>query len=910
MKSILTIFILLLLFANYSYAQEVNVKGILLDSITKQKLDKGVIYLLRASDSIILKYTRIKSDGSFEFKDIAPNNFILIASLSNYIEYEDRFDIRKDTTIDLGYIRMVSKVQLLSEVIVKGGIRAIIRNGDTTEYRADSFYVAPNATVEDLLKKLPGVRVNKKGEITAQGEKVKLILVDGEEFFSDDPTLVTRNLTANMVSKVQVYDKKTEQSKALGIDDGKNIKVINLKLKEDKKSGYFGRALGSVGTNQFYDNLITLNHFRGKRKLGVYSIISNTGKLGLNSTETETFISNDQNNIGRLDTWDGQFSGRGLPILQTVGAHYSNKWNDAKESLILNYKFRNLRIRGIDSSFTEFILPDTSYFTKENKSFSNKILSNKISGAYEKQIDSTSSIKITFNGEMAEKESDYDFRELTMSSKKEKLNFGSRTISTLGKLNNLNSSFSWIKILSKRRRKILFDINEGYTSDISKANLYSENSFYKIGSNLPFQVQITDQLKTNKHSTLLLGSKLTYVEPVSKNAFILFNFSITSINSSSTINSFNKNTTGEYLQFDSIFSSNFKFSNNLPKYGIGYSVTKNRYYLISGIDIGKANLTQKDFLFNSQVKKSYINWFPQIRFSYKIAARKRVTFRYDGNSINPTIDQIQSGRLNNEPLNVFLGNAKLVPSFSNSIKIVYSDSKSKNERDLVIRIIYDFIKNDFSYNTTLDSFGRTEYKYENVNGVRGFSQNIEYRYLIPKTNIYIDFNVTSKQKRNVNIINNKTNNIVLNSQDFTLSLSKSIDKKCDFGLEFHFDNITTAGITSISRSRIRNSIYSFSPVVDFFLPRKLQLHSDCDFTFRSTNIGFAKSNNIVLWNIWFEKSIFKNSELKFRLGVNDLLNNNNGFNLNANKNSFTQNEYNVIRRYGNISVIWNFTKNK
>ena len=136
---------------------------------------------------------------------------------------------------------MILKANLLKDVIVTHR-SAINIKGDTTEFAADSFKVQPNATVEDLLKKLPGIQVDKNGQITAQGEKVQKVLVDGEEFFGDDPTLVTQNLRADMVDKVQLYDKKSDQATFTGIDDGEKQKTINLKLKDNKKNGYFGKA--------------------------------------------------------------------------------------------------------------------------------------------------------------------------------------------------------------------------------------------------------------------------------------------------------------------------------------------------------------------------------------------------------------------------------------------------------------------------------------------------------------------------------------------------------------------------------------------------------------------------------------------------------------------------------------------
>src|ERR1700733_12040323 len=173
---------------------------------------------------------------------------------------------------------MILKSKLLAEVLVKGTRAAIKIKGDTTEYNAAAFKIQPNAKVEDLLKQLPGIQVDKDGKITAEGQEVKKVLVDGEEFFGDDPTLVTKNIRADMVDKVQLYDKKSDQATFTGIDDGQKTKTINIKLKEDKKNGMFGKAEAGDGTQNIYQGQLLFNAFKSKEKFSVYGTLGNNGK--------------------------------------------------------------------------------------------------------------------------------------------------------------------------------------------------------------------------------------------------------------------------------------------------------------------------------------------------------------------------------------------------------------------------------------------------------------------------------------------------------------------------------------------------------------------------------------------------------------------------------------------------------
>ncbi|NCU04549.1 MAG: carboxypeptidase-like regulatory domain-containing protein, partial [Chitinophagaceae bacterium] len=216
-----------------SYSQQNKISGYITDTSSGKKLDNAVVSLIRSQDSILTKFARTNNAGYFEIKDIPQGKYIFMISYPGYAEYVDEVDITADVALNKT-VTIIPRTKLLEEIIVQQKVSAIRIKGDTTEYKADSFKVEQNANVQELLKRLPGLQVNSKGEITAQGQKVEKILVDGEEFFSDDPAVVTQNLRASVVDKVQVFDKKSEQAEFTGVDDGQKTKTINLELKDDK----------------------------------------------------------------------------------------------------------------------------------------------------------------------------------------------------------------------------------------------------------------------------------------------------------------------------------------------------------------------------------------------------------------------------------------------------------------------------------------------------------------------------------------------------------------------------------------------------------------------------------------------------------------------------------------------------
>jgi hypothetical protein len=270
----------LIFIAQLAFAQTTSLKGSVVDNTDHKNLQNTVISLMRAKDSVLVKFARADKAGNFSIASIKEGEYIVMITHPYLGDYFDKTEVKPNIVTDLGKITMIPKSKLLAEVIIRSGSPIRIK-GDTTVYTADSFKVREGANVEELLRRLPGIQVDKDGKITAMGEKVTKVLVDGEEFFGSDPGIATKNLRADIVKEVEVFDKKSDQAEFTGIDDGVKDKTINLKLKDDKKKGYFGKIEAGGGLKDKYDNSIMLNAFKGKRKIAGYGIMSNTGQTNL-----------------------------------------------------------------------------------------------------------------------------------------------------------------------------------------------------------------------------------------------------------------------------------------------------------------------------------------------------------------------------------------------------------------------------------------------------------------------------------------------------------------------------------------------------------------------------------------------------------------------------------------------------
>ena len=274
MSKLTALLFALFFFTTITQAQTILVSGAVEDTIQHKGVQNAVVALLTPIDSVLYKFTRTDAKGNYVFKNLKAGNYILMTTHPYFADYVDDISASGNAVI-IPQIALTSKSKLLQEVIVKSGNPIRIK-GDTTIYTADSFKVSANANVEELLKKLPGIQVDKNGKITAMGQQVTKVLVDGEEFFGDDPGMAVKNIRADAVKEVQVFDKKSDQSEFTGIDDGNTQKTINLKLKEDKKKGYFGKidlAGGLVKKiDDRYNSNILLSSFKGKRKISGFFI--------------------------------------------------------------------------------------------------------------------------------------------------------------------------------------------------------------------------------------------------------------------------------------------------------------------------------------------------------------------------------------------------------------------------------------------------------------------------------------------------------------------------------------------------------------------------------------------------------------------------------------------------------------
>lgn len=924
MKKLIALFFLVIGSWYYCAAQTASVKGTIVDTTNKKNLANTVISLLRSKDSVLYRFARSKEDGSFLINKLDTGKYELFISHNTYADYVDRLSIIDNSPVDLGKIMMTLKANLLNDVTVRSQIAAIRMRGDTTEYTADSFKVRPGATVEELLKKMPGISIDKDGKITAQGSNIEKVLVDGEEFFGDDPTVATRNLQADAIDKVQVFDKKSDQAAFTGIDDGQSKKTINLKMKEDKKKGFFGKLELGGGLNDRWNNSAMINRFRAKKKISAYGIMSSTGKTGLNWDERGSYGGGDgmpeyNDDFGGFVFFgDGgdEFSnpnyyGEGLPKSWAAGINYSNKFNEDKQNLNGSYRYNKLNTEGEGSTLSRTTLSEGFQVTNERSNTFNSKQRHSGNGTYEWNIDSSTSIKLTASGFSGTNRGFTDYTSQIKNQLDTIINKSRRNTSVDGDNQNLKANLLLRKKFKKVGRTFSFNIEEQYNASKAKSFLFADVTTFDQDRN-PMD-SITDQQKQSDATANILNLKGIYTEPLSKKVFLELNYAVRSSKSNSERFSYDKSGDGKYDQLNVLYSNKYRFDVMTNTTGAAFKYNGKKLVASAGTDIAWQNFEQNDLLKDSSFTRNYTNFFPRANIRYKFGSNTQLSMGYNGNTRQPSITQIQPVRDNSNPLIIYNGNPFLKQEFRHSINFNFNSYQVLKQRGIYIYGNVSSTRNAIVTSQFTDyNTGKTTLSYINTNGNYNAYTGGGYNMKIKKLDMFADLGFNYSSTKYTNFVNgtsnvlqkNVTNN---NSPGIRWGLGKDKEKKYNVYYNGNFSyNFSTSSINTNVKNNYWTQSHSINANVQ--LPFKMEINTDIDYNLRQRTTLFTANNNIFLWNAYIGRKLLKNDKGLIKLYAYDILDQNRGYNRYLNNNVMQEQNYQTLTRYLMLSFVWNFTK--
>jgi len=915
-KIFFTIISLLMFFV--TQAQKITQSGKIIDNNSQLPIANAVVMILAASDSTLITFTRTAADGSFELKNVPTGKSILMISHPLYAEYVDDIVIKSGND-KIKPVSLTSKSKMLEAIIIKTG-GAIRIKGDTTIYTADSFNVSANANVEELLKKLPGIQVDKNGEIKAMGEKVQKVLVDGEEFFGDDPGMAVKNLRADAVKEVQVFDKKSEQAAFTGIDDGNTQKTINLKLKDDKKKGYFGKISLSGGpakdvTNRFNNNFL-FGSFKGKRKISAFVLNGNTGQDGLSWQENQKYGSSEDNNFEMMDE-DGIFafsftrSGddeiyinpeNGYMRNLNAGIQYSNKWNE-KHNINLSPKYNLQDYSNVKNTKTITQLGDSSLIENSEVHTNINRYNLKNSFIYDVKIDTSNSLKMTWKYNYYHSESNEQTDGATTGSSGTLKNTSFRNSNVTSDKYALSGNIIFKHRFSKPRRTLSLTTDWNASNSTADNFLNSVNTIQDIGFPLTIRV---DQLTQSDNNTQKLSSKLIYTEPLSKYWSMELGYELTlndGLNNQITYT----NNNGSYTDVVDSLTNDFKqhIIIHTPSAKFNYAYKKFKFNFGSGFGITDYDLLDKTS--NIDYIRKYTNIFPNATFVYNYKSNHSLRVKYNGYNSQPTINQLQPLRNNNNIFNQYIGNPDLKPSFSSNINVTHNGYNFLKNLWNYQSFNVMFTQNSITNNRIIDPVtGATISQPINTDGNISVSFWSGIGFKLKKSEIEMEISPSFNFSRFADVINSVNSFSNTTSAGLNVGMRKSKSEKYEFSLNNQANLNYNTNSQTQSSNTFRSNTLTFNSTI--YYKKSWSIVSDYIFNARQKLTAASTNLNVHLINLKLQKT-FKKNEYTVYVKVNDLLNQNIGLDRNYYGNIFSEERNQRLRRYFMLGFSWDF-KNK
>lgn len=887
-----------------SNAQTMSISGNVQDTVAKTPLKNAVAMVVRIKDSVLVAHTRTDENGAFQLKGLSIDTVQVIVSNSRFSEQSYYvFGSPKNYEFDFGKIILPPKSQQLNEVIIYAFKDPVYYKGDTLVYTADSFKVKPNATVEDLLRKLPGIKVDAAGKITSQGKEVSQVLVDGDEFFGSDPTVATKNLAATGVESVQVYEKKNENA---GDGEEETTQVMNLKLKDEAKKGYFGKVSGASDFQNFHEGEVLANRFKNTQKVSVFALASNTPKSSFGWGDMYKYGLDNESNMqegedGERYWYSDNNKNNGVPQTLKSGFYYNDKLSK-KTKLGVNYTYNNNQLLAKSSTRTQLFLADTNYVTDNDNNNLQKNESHAINFKWNQTIDSLTEfelepkIKLNTGKQNNQQTTKFLTAEDTLTRQ--------TNVSNINEANgyNINAKAKLNRKFKKKDRLLRLNYNLILDDNKSEGILQSYNSTY---DSIPTNDSI-DQKKNSASYSLTHNGTIVYTEPLTPKIKLefdyLFNYNL-SKQSKKALNMYN----GEYSAYDSLLTNDFENVKMTNRFGVKFIHETKKQSFNFGARIRNVDITNTNLITDEVFTQSVNNILPFLGYMYRFSQSSRFNFRYTTNSAQPSMNQLQPVPDNTNPNQIIIGNPNLLPTYSHNFNLGFNTYKPISGKYIWANANYSVSDNAFANSVTYDSLGRTVSQTLNVDG--NYNANAYLGGGIPVFSkaLNIQPSINGGYNSYSSFINSKKNTTKTLNVNLGLELEFDIDTIA-FSLGANYDyNAPSSTLSNASNKPYDEWEYDAGLRVK--LPWKMLVETEATWVINSQRAQGYNLNYIV-WNAGIQKSFLKNENLILRVEGNDLLNQNISNTRTIQDNMITDSKTNVISRYFLLRLTYKFNSTK
>lgn len=865
-----------------SIAQLNIVQGTVTDSVTSRPVQDVTVSLLKENKSIATAFTDKK--GKFGITKVPEGSYQLYITLLGYQPYSLKITITS-TPLDLGTIPIRNKSVTLNTVEIKQSIPPVAIKKDTLEFNAAAIKTRPNAAVEELLKRVPGITIDQNGKITAQGESVKRILVDGKPFFGDNVALTTKNLPAEIIDKIQLIDGKSEQAEFSGFDDGKGAKIINITLKKNRRRGTTGNTSIGYGTNDRFAAAANINSFNEHDR---FSLLGNGNNL------------NDRYfNPG--NTYAGMAPGSGLTNAWSGAANY-NLENKNKLRIDASYEVANTNTKNQSISTRQTFLPDTSWYYNQQSDNNTRTNEHTARMRLNYRFDRSQSLTIT-------PELSYNTNNEYQNNNYQSLN-NNKDTSIIGRAlntsNATNPNLNLSTLYRKRFKKDGQSLSASFNINTSKNN--GQNTFETQNVNLsPPYTTGYDRMTRNNNKNDKWGMRLSYTTPFLKNRFLELSYSWDNqqnhtINQTFDIDSLS----GKYVHPNDSLSNTAQ--NNFQSQTAGFQLRTSKcgYDYTVGMNVQYSAL-KNDNSHAPSIHQQYINFFPTGRLNIKISKGKNFTASYDGNTIQPSVAQLQPLPNLANSLLINVGNPDLRPSFRHHLAVGYNAFNTTTFQGLFIHLNSELTTNKIVNMNTYDSTGRQYTKPVNANGAFNLSGVITNSLSLPNISTQLSLTTGLNYNRDITFVNLDNKNIRAFTYVVNINERASINYRYNALLELNTVFDVTYGGNKYATTSNHNLTYNLTFNYNISLPAGWLVGNNLNYILnRGRSAGYNTS--VALLNGFLAKSLFKQKQALVKIYAYDLLHQNVSISRNVDDTFIEDLQQTVLKPYWMLSFTW-FIKN-
>ena len=911
-----SLFILLfILLATIVTAQDFRIAGSLINSIDQQTLPGATVKLTSLKDTTQFKYTTSGMQGEFEFAKLKKGQYVLEVTYIGFENFRKNISAGSKTN-NIGKLELIPTATNLGGVLITGTAERAEQKGDTTQYNSSAFKVQQDATTEDLVKKMPGITIE-NGTVKAHGEDVKRILVDGKQFFGDDPSVTLKNLPAEVVDKIQVFDKLSDQAAWTGFDDGSGQKTINIVTKNAKNSGQFGKFSAGYGTDDRYMLGANVNFFKDQRRITLLGMSNNVNQQNF-TAENAAGSGSSQRSGGRGGPGFQVGPQSGIFTTNAIGINYSDVWGP-KVTLNASYFYNSGENTTNKLLNRQYILGgDNNQYYKEQSNSITDNSNHRVNLRLEYNIDTSNSIifspRLSFQNNSgnsilnAKTATTYNYIDSTL------LNSSVNNNNYTATGYNFNSDLLYRHKFNKRGRTISLNLGATF-SNRDKDNYVNTQSIYYLES----QAQSNDsvnQYGKSLSSGNALSSNLVYTEPLGQHGQVQANYNVSWSSNDNDMKTYDyASDLKDYSKFDTLLSSIYKNYYITHRIGTGYLYQTEKTNLNFGLTFQYASLDGKtSFPLPDSTQRYFNNWLPNLMYNFKFTKLTNLRVVYRASTNAPSISQLQKVIDNSNPLLLSTGNPMLNQEIRHFAMARFSHANKDKTANLFGMLFFQKIQdyignatfrtaNDTIINGQAVNKGRQLAIPTNLNGAWNTRALVTVGLPIKPIKSNINFNTGVSYNRLPSLINTLTN--TSNTYGFNLGtvLSSNISEKLDFTFSYNInynlvDNSLQPELNNNYFFQIGSFQFNWEFWKGFFIQNSLTYQ---DYNLISSNT----STRYTLWNVNLGKKIFKNKSGEIKLSGYDILDQNKSITRTVADTYIEDSNTEILRQYFMLSFTYN-----